>query len=61
MTPSKQHEKKVDRAFEVVERLEKNEKKKSASTKLSKKDTVKRPGGEPFWTSDSFFSGHLNF
>jgi len=45
MTPSKQHEKKVDRAFEVVERLEKNEKKKSASTKSSKKDPGKRPGG----------------
>jgi len=46
MTASKQHEKKVDRAFEVVERLEKNEKKKNpASTKSSKKVTGKRPGG----------------
>lgn len=46
MTASKQHEKKVDRAFEVVERLEKNEKKKNSdSVRSSKKDTVKKSGG----------------
>lgn len=45
MTPSKQHEKKVDRAFEVVERLEKNEKKKTPSPESAKKDTGKRSGG----------------
>lgn len=46
MTASKQHEKKVDRAFEVVERLEKNEKKKNSdSVRSSRKDTVKKSGG----------------
>ena len=45
MKPSKLHEKKVDRAFEVVERLEKNEKKKNAdSAKSSQKDAGRRPG-----------------
>jgi hypothetical protein len=43
MTVSKQHEKKIDRAFEVVERLEKKEKEKSASIKSSEKATVKGP------------------
>ena len=44
MTPSKKHEKKVDRAFEVVERLEKNEKKKTPSATSAQKGTGKRAG-----------------